>query len=88
MRELCQHCGFEFRLSIVSNRTGIKYLRTRCCDAFLRRCPEPSELLQSDNLTPSERDYLQRLVRIGWFSGKDATVLLQLEVKINGEVSA
>ncbi|MBD2730752.1 hypothetical protein H6G96_31650 [Nostoc sp. FACHB-892] len=82
MRESCQHCGFEFRLNVVSDRqTGAKYLRAGCCDALLRPCPDPDELLRSANLTPSEREYLQRIANLGWFSGKVAFVLLQIEAK-------
>lgn len=82
MRESCQHCGFDFRLNVVSDRRiGTKYLRAGCCDAPLRPCPDPAELLRSPNLTPSEREYLQRLVKFDWFSGQVATVLLQIEAK-------
>lgn len=90
MRENCQHCGFEFRLKVVSDRrTGTKYLRAGCCDAPLRPCPDPVELIRSPNLTPSEREYLQRLVKLDWFSGQMATVLLQIEAKTkaSGEVT-
>jgi len=91
MRESCQHCGFDFRLKVVSDRrTGAKYLRAGCCDAPLRPCPDPNELLRSANLTPSERDYLQRIANLDWFSGKVAAVVLQIEAKLktSGEVSA
>jgi hypothetical protein len=84
MRESCQHCGFEFRLNVVSDRrTGRKYLRAGCCDAPLRPCPNVEELLRSANLTQDEREYLQRLVNLDWFSGQVATVLLQIEAKVN-----
>ncbi|MHC5831981.1 MAG: hypothetical protein ACYT04_92395, partial [Nostoc sp.] len=77
MRQSCEYCGFEFRLNVISDRrTGAKYLRAGCCDAFLRRCPDPAELLRSANLTPSEREYLQRLTSVSWFGGKTAAVLL------------
>ncbi|MHC5719530.1 MAG: hypothetical protein ACYTX0_47670 [Nostoc sp.] len=91
MRESCQHCGFEFRLNVVSDRrTGTKYLRAGCCNAPLRPCPDPNELLRSPNITPSERDYLQRIAKLDWFRGKVAAVLLQIEAKIktSGEVGA
>jgi hypothetical protein len=87
----CLACGFEFRLKVVSDRrTGTKYLRAGCCDVSLRPCPEPSELLRSPNLNPSERDYLQRIANLDWFSGKVAAVLLQIEAKVktSGEVGA
>ena len=83
MRENCQFCGGEFRLNVTCDRqTKTKYLRTGCCDSPLRPCPEPADLLQSASLTSSERDYLQRLVELHWFSGKVASVLLQIEAKI------
>ena len=90
MRESCQHCGFEFRLNVVRDRrTGTKYLRAGCCDAPLRPCPDPSELLRSANLTQDEREYLQRIANLDWFSGQVATVLLQIEAKVKafGEVA-
>ena len=83
MRESCQHCGFEFRLNVVSDRrTRTKYLKAGCCNAALRPCPDPNELLRSPNLTPSEREYLQRVANLDWFGGQVATVLLQLETKV------
>jgi hypothetical protein len=91
MREACEYCGGEFRLNVVSDhRTKTKYLRAGCCDVALRPCPNPSELLRSPNLTQDERDYLQRLVKLDWFSGQVAAVLLQIEAKSNvsGEVAA
>jgi len=91
MKESCQHCSGDFRLKVVSDRrTRTKYLRAGCCDAPLRPCPEPSELLRSANLTQSERDYLERIANLDWFSGKVAAVLLQIEAKgkTSGEVSA
>jgi hypothetical protein len=91
MKESCQHCGFEFRLNVVSDRrTKTKYLRAGCCDAPLRPCPDPAELLRSPNLTQDEREYLQRLANLDWFSGQVASVLLQIEAKSNvsGEVAA
>lgn len=82
MRERCQHCRFEFRLNVVAcRRTKAKYLRTGCCDAALRPCPDPAELLRSVNLTQDERDCLQRLANLDWFSGQVAAVLLQIEAK-------
>ncbi|MHC5717117.1 MAG: hypothetical protein ACYTXE_42180 [Nostoc sp.] len=91
MRESCQHCGFEFRLNVVSDRrTSTKYLRAGCCNAPLRPCPDPNELLRSPNITTNECEYLQRLVDLDWFSGKVAAVLLQIEAKVktSGEVRA
>jgi hypothetical protein len=90
MRENCQFCGGEFRLNVTCDRrTGTKYLRAACCNAPLRPCPEPAELLRSAKLTPSERDYLQRIANLDWFSGKVASVLLQIEAKVkaSGEVA-
>ena len=56
MKERCQHCGFEFRLNVVSDRrTGTKYLRAGCCDAPLRPCPDRVELMRSANLSQDER---------------------------------
>lgn len=83
MRESCQHCGFEFRLNVVSDRrTGAKYLRAGCCDAPLRPCPDPDELLRSAHLSQNERDYLQRIANLDWFSGQVAAILLQIEAKV------
>ena len=83
MRENCQFCGGEFRLNVVAcRRTKSKYLRAGCCDGALRSCPEPAELLRSANLTQDERDYLQRIANLDWFSGKVASVLLQIETKV------
>lgn len=83
MRESCQHCGFEFRLNVVSDRrTGTKYLRAGCCDAPLRPCPDPVELMRSPNLSLEERQYLQRLARLDWFSSQAAALLLQIEAKL------
>ena len=87
MRDNCQFCGGEFRLNVVvCRRTKTKYLRTGCCDGALRPCPEPAELLREANLTPSERDYLQRLANLDWFSGKVAAVLLQIEAKVKASM--
>ncbi|MCC5611065.1 hypothetical protein LC612_31020 [Nostoc sp. CHAB 5834] len=91
MRENCQFCNGEFRLNVVAcRRTKTKYLRTGCCDGALRPCPEPAELLRSANLTQDEREYLQRITNLDWFSGQVATVLLQIEAKTkaSGEVGA
>ena len=91
MRESCQHCGFEFRLNVVSDRrTGTKYLRAGCCNAPLRPCPDPYELLRSAHLSQDERDYLQRIANLDWFSGQVAALLLQIEAKVkaSGQVSA
>lgn len=83
MREACEYCGGDFRLNVVAcRRTKSRYLRAGCCDAALRHCPDPAELLRSPNLAQDERDYLQRLVKLDWFSGQVATVLLQIEAKI------
>jgi|GEM_PF-3279184 len=90
MRENCQFCGGEFRLTVTCDRqTKSRYLRAGCCDSPLRPCPEPAELLREANLTPSERDYLQRIANLDWFSGKVASVLLQIEAKVkaSGEVA-
>lgn len=82
MRENCQFCGGEFRLNVTCDRrTKTRYLRAGCCDGALRPCPNPNELLRSANLTPSERDYLQRIAKLDWFSGQVAAVLLQIEAK-------
>lgn len=91
MRESCQHCGFEFRLNVLSDRrTGTKYLRAGCCDAPLRPCPDPAKLLRSPHLSQDERDYLQRIANLDWFSGQVAALLLQIEAKVkaSGQVSA
>lgn len=87
MRESCQHCGFEFRLNVVSDRlTKTKYLRAGCCDAPLRPCPEPVELMRSPNLSLEERQYLQRVAGLDWFSGQVAAVLLQIEAKVKASM--
>ncbi|MBD2527455.1 hypothetical protein [Nostoc sp. FACHB-133] len=91
MRESCQRCGFEFRLNVVSDRrTGTKYLRAGCCDTPLRPCPDPDELMRSAHLSQDERDYLQRIANLDWFSGQVAALLLQIEAKVkaSGQVSA
>jgi hypothetical protein len=89
MRESCQECGGEFRLNVTFDRqTKSRYLRAGCCDSPLRPCPNPSDLLRSANLTQNERDYLQRIAELRWFSGQVASVLLQIEAKINGGVGA
>lgn len=78
----CPHCGFEFRLNVVTERqTSTKYLRAGCCDAPLRECPNPDKLLRSPNLTAEERQYLARVDKLGWFSCQAAAVLLQIEAK-------
>ncbi|MHC5915871.1 MAG: hypothetical protein ACYTXE_33850 [Nostoc sp.] len=83
MRENCQFCNGEFRLNVLAcRRTKTKYLRTGCCDGALRPCPEPTELLRSDKLTQDERDYLQRIENLDWFSGRVATILLKIEAKV------
>jgi hypothetical protein len=79
----------ESRISELSNhisdrRTSTKYLKAGCCDVALRPCPDPDELLRSPNLNLEESFYLQRLVKLGWFSGQVATVLLQIEAKVGG----
>jgi hypothetical protein len=79
----CQYCGFEFRLNVISDRwTKSKYLRAGCCDALLRLCPDPDKLLRSLNLTDEERNYLQRIAKLDWFSGAVATNLLAIEAKL------
>jgi len=81
----CQHCGFEFRLNIISDRcSGAKYLRSGWCDAPLRECPDPDKLLQSPCLSQQEQDYLKKLVDLPWFSGQIAAILLQIESKALG----
>ncbi|RCJ16879.1 hypothetical protein A6S26_32515 [Nostoc sp. ATCC 43529] len=88
--KLCPDCGFEFHLNVVSDRrTGRKYLRSGCCDGPLRACPDPCELLREANITQDEREYLQRLANLDWFSGQVAAVLLQIETKakVSGEVA-
>lgn len=81
--KFCQHCGFEFRLNVVSDRRSkTKYLRSGCCDAPLRPCPDPVELLRCSSLSQHERDYLQRVSSQDWFSGQIASVLLQIEGKV------
>ncbi|WP_375449053.1 hypothetical protein [uncultured Nostoc sp.] len=83
MRETCEYCGGEFRLKVTCDRrTKSRYLRAGCCDSPLRPCPDPVELMRSPNITTNERDYLQRLVDLDWFSGQVASVLLQIELKI------
>ncbi|MBD2341984.1 hypothetical protein H6G64_34195 [Calothrix sp. FACHB-156] len=78
----CQHCGFEFRLNVKSDRwTKSKYLRAECCDSPLRPCPDPDKLLRSPNLTPEERQYLAQVAALDWFSAQVAAVLLQMEAK-------
>lgn len=87
--KLCPHCGFEFSLNVVTERrSGTKYLRAGCCDAPLRECPDPERLLRSPNLTPDEREYLQQVSKLDWFSGQVASVLLGIEAKASGEVAA
>lgn len=79
---ICPHCQGEFRLNVTVDRhTGVKYLRAGCCDSPLRKCPNPDELLRSPNITPSEREYLQRVLNLDWFGGAIASVLLQIEAK-------
>jgi hypothetical protein len=78
----------ESRISELSNhisdrRTSTKYLKAGCCDVALRPCPDP-DLLRSPNLNLEESFYLQRLVKLGWFSGQVAAVLLQIEAKVGG----
>lgn len=81
----CPHCGGKFNLNVVSCRPSkTKYLRTGCCDVALRKCPDPGELLRSPNLNLEERFYLQRLVKLDWFSSQVAAVLLQIEAKVGG----
>lgn len=78
----CQYCGFEFRLNVISDRrTKSKYLRSGCCDAPLRECPNPERLLNSPNLTSEEKEYLRRVSSLDWFGGQVAALLLQLEAK-------
>ncbi|BBD65927.1 hypothetical protein NIES4072_03940 [Nostoc commune NIES-4072] len=87
MRENCQFCNGEFRLNVVAcRRTRTKYLRAGCCDGALRPCPEPAELLRSAKLTQDERDYLQRIAKLDWFSGRVATVLLRIEAKVKASM--
>lgn len=79
----CQHCGFEFRVNVVTCRpTRTKYLRTGCCDIALRPCPDPVELLRSPNLSTEERQYLQKVAALDWFGGQVATLLIEIEAKI------
>ena len=87
----CPHCGSEFRYNVVACRhTKFKYLRSGCCDLALRQCPDPEVLMRSPNLSNEQRDYLQRVAALDWFSGSVAVVLLQIETKVQqaGEVRA
>lgn len=87
MKENCQFCGGEFRLKVTCDRrTKTRYLRAGCCDAPLRPCPSPDELLRSPNLSLEERQYLQRITKLDWFSSQVAGILLQLEIKGSREV--
>ncbi|MBC6432337.1 hypothetical protein FM036_16845 [Nostoc sp. HG1] len=77
----------ESRISELSNhisQTSTKYLKAGCCDVALRPCPDPDELLRSPSLNLEESFYLQRLVKLDWFSGQVAAVLLQIEAKVGG----
>jgi hypothetical protein len=46
--------------------------------------------MRSPNLSNEQRDYLQRVAALDWFSGSVAVVLLQIETKVQqaGEVRA
>lgn len=78
----CQHCGFKFRLNVISDRwTKRKYLRAGCCNAPLGECPNPERLLRSPNLTAEEKEYLERVSSLDWFGGQVAALLLQIEAK-------
>lgn len=86
----CEHCGGQFCLNVVScSPSKVKYLKMGCCDVALRPCPNPSDLLRSPNLTSEERLYLNKVVKLDWFSGQVAAVLLQIEAKTkaSGEVA-
>lgn len=69
---------------VADKRSKQKYLRAGCCDSYLRLCPDADELLRSPILTSDERDYLQRVATLPWFSGQVAAVLIQLEAKAQG----
>lgn len=83
----CPHCGGDFRYNlVVDRRTKTKYLRTGCCDAPLRECPNLNELLRSPALTLEERNYLQRVSKLDWFSGQVVAIVLQIEAKVQASV--
>lgn len=91
MMERCQFCDGDFGLNVIVDRqTKTKYLRAACCDAALRPCPSPDELLRSASLNNADRVYLERVAKLDWFGGQVAAVLLQIEAKVKaaGEVAA
>lgn len=84
----CPHCGdLDYRYNVINERRiKAKALKTGCCDVFIRWCPDPELLLQLPNITPEQRDYLQRVSNLDWFSGAVAAVLLQIEAKTQASV--
>ncbi|MBD2608400.1 hypothetical protein H6G81_28750 [Scytonema hofmannii FACHB-248] len=81
--KICKECGGNFRYNVVSDRrSGSKYLRSGCCDLAIRPCPNPEVLMRSPHISQHERDYLNGLIPLPWFSGKAVAMLLEIEGKI------
>ena len=79
----CPHCAGEFRFNVVGDRrTKFKYLRSGCCDLALRKCPDPEMLMRSPHVTDEQRNYLQRIALLDWFSGSVTAVLLEIEATV------
>ncbi|BDA76603.1 hypothetical protein CAL7716_107690 (plasmid) [Calothrix sp. PCC 7716] len=86
---ICKHCNFEHKLNVVvDRRTKRKALRTGCCDIFIRWCPAPEDLLRLPNLTPDERDFLNSVANLDWFTSRVATNLIEIEEKGKKGVTA
>lgn len=85
----CPHCYAEQSLTVSVDRgTRRKALRASCCDAFVRWCPDPKNLLKLPNLTPDEREFLHRVANLNWFTSRIAANLIQIEEKAKKEVVA
>ena len=86
--KICPHCGGDFRYNLVVERKSkTKYLRAGCCDSPLRECPDLNKLLRSPALTAEEKNYLQRISKLDWFSGQIVGVLLEIEAKTQASVA-
>jgi hypothetical protein len=89
----CPYCHNNYSLNVVSsNRGKFKYIKTGCCDAGVRSCPDPAELLKFP-ISQDEKRFLEHLAPLHWFDKQQLKRLLEIEAAVSdraqvGEVAA